>query len=406
MSIKERLANPRFRRIVYAAAAIITAGLIGMGAYYGGRVSTDDAQVDGHIAPVASKVYGNVVQVLAQDNQHVKAGDVLIRLDDRDYQVKVDQARAALALAEAQAQAADANIPLTQGTTSSATSKSTALVTAMAAEFERARVAYEQAAGPDLLAARANVDAKQAQSEKATSDMERMKPLLKNTEISQQEFDSYSAIARVAQSDLIAAQQNIETKEKERDIRKATMLIAQAQLQRAQAELSGSHAEEQKVPIRNAEAASAFAAVQKAKADLEAAELQLSYATITSPIDGVVTKKSAEVGQVIQPGQQLMILIPLSHVWVTANFKETQLADVRAGQEAEIKVDMYGKSFKGHVDSIAGATGARTSLLPPENATGNFVKVVQRIPVKILVDSNADFILRPGMNVDATILTK
>ena len=158
--------------------------------------------------------------------------------------------------------------------------------------------------------------------------------------------------------------------------------------------------------IRTADVGTASAAIAAARANLEAAELQLSYTTITAPIDGVVTRKSVEVGQMVQPGQGLMTVIPLQDTWVTANFKETQLADVHSGQRAEIHVDMYGKSVWGHVDSIAGATGSKMSLLPPENATGNFVKVVQRIPVKILVDPQNSLILRPGMNVDVTIFTK
>jgi len=146
--------------------------------------------------------------------------------------------------------------------------------------------------------------------------------------------------------------------------------------------------------------------VESARAALDAAVLTLSYATIVSPIDGVVTRKSVELGQIVQPGQGLMTVIPLQDTWVTANFKETQLSDVKPGQRAEIHVDMYGQTVIGHVDSIAGATGSRLSLLPPENATGNFVKVVQRIPVKILVDQTNGLILRPGMNVDVTIFTK
>jgi membrane fusion protein (multidrug efflux system) len=146
--------------------------------------------------------------------------------------------------------------------------------------------------------------------------------------------------------------------------------------------------------------------VEQERANLANAELQLSYTTVASPVDGVVTRKSVEVGQVIAPGQGLMTVIPLHGTWVTANFKETQLANVHTGQRAEIHVDMYGRSVEGRVDSIAGATGARMSLLPPENATGNFVKVVQRIPVKIVVAKDEGLILRPGMNVDVKIFTK
>lgn len=167
-----------------------------------------------------------------------------------------------------------------------------------------------------------------------------------------------------------------------------------------------SQANRREVPIRASDVGTASATVAEARANLETAELMLSYTTVTASIDGVVTRKSVETGQIVQPGQGLMAIIPLQDTWVTANFKETQLADVRPGLRAEIRVDMYGKSVGGRVDSIAGATGSRLSLLPPENATGNFVKVVQRIPVKILVDHQTDLILRPGMNVDVTIFTK
>jgi membrane fusion protein (multidrug efflux system) len=186
------------------------------------------------------------------------------------------------------------------------------------------------------------------------------------------------------------------------------MLAAKAQVDQARAMVAQSMANHKQVTIHEADRASAEAAVATAQADLEAAELQLSYTTIAAPSDGVVTRKSVEAGQIIQPGQGLFTLIPLNDVWVTANFKETQLAKVRPGQKAEIDVDMYGKTVTGYVDSIAGATGARLSLLPPENATGNYVKVVQRIPVKILLDpaSSDKAVLRPGMNVEATIITK
>jgi len=179
-------------------------------------------------------------------------------------------------------------------------------------------------------------------------------------------------------------------------------------VRQAQAAVSQAQANRKQVDVQAAAAASATAAIAQARADLEAAELSLSYTAITAPLDGVVTRKSVEVGEIVQPGQDLFVIVPLSDVWVTANFKETQLADVRPGQKAEVHVDMYGRTFTGHVDSIAGATGSRLSLLPPENASGNFVKVVQRIPVKILLDPipPEKAVLRPGMNVDATIITK
>ena len=401
------LANPHVRAVaIVIGAVLLVITCAGLYYYYRDLESTDDAQVDGDIDPIAPKVYGSVSDVLIDDNQQVKSGQVLIRIDPRDYQAKVAQARAALAIAVAQAKAAETGVPLTQETTTSTTSGSAAQVAAGEAYYERSRVAYEQAEGADLAFAKANVDAKQAAAEKADSDLRRMKPLATKQEISQQELDAYSATAQVAQSELEAARQKVQAAQKEIDIRRNAMVNAKADLTRARAGLAHARASEKEVPISSAKAASARAVVAKAQADLEAAQLQLSYCTITAPMDGVVTRKSVEPGQIIQPGQQLFILVPLDRVWVIANFKETQLAKVHPGQQAEIDVDMYGKTFTGRVDSIAGATGARSSLLPPENATGNFVKVVQRIPVKIRVDENKGFVLRPGMNVDATINTR
>jgi membrane fusion protein (multidrug efflux system) len=186
------------------------------------------------------------------------------------------------------------------------------------------------------------------------------------------------------------------------------VLAAQAQVEQAQALIREANANRKQVDVRTADVHSADAAIAQARANYEAATLNLSYTTITAPADGAVTRKSVEAGQVLQPGQDLLVLVPLSNVWVTANFKETQLAKVHPGDRAEVHVDMYGSSFTGHVDSIAGATGSRLSLLPPENATGNFVKVVQRIPVKIILDPipPEKAVLRPGMNVDATIFTE
>jgi len=273
-------------------------------------------------------------------------------------------------------------------------------------ELERLRASYVQASGSDLSYAEANVRSKQASQERAQADLERMKPLVAKTEISQLQFDSYTAAARVAQSELEAAQQKLASARDEATIRKTALDGAQTRVDQAKAQLGTSVANRKQVDIRTADAGTASAAVAAARANLEAAELQLGYTTVVAPVDGVVTRKSVEVGQIVQPGQGLMTVVPLQDTWVTANFKETQLADVHPGQRVEIHVDMYGKNLGGRVDSIAGATGARMSLLPPENATGNFVKVVQRIPVKILVDRQSDLVLRPGMNVDVIIFTK
>ena len=247
---------------------------------------------------------------------------------------------------------------------------------------------------------------KQASNERAQADLARMKPLLDKAEISRLQYDAYQASARVAESELRATQEQVASVQQNAGIKKAAVAAAQSRVSLAQAQVEASLANRKQVDVRRAESGTAAAGVASARANLAAAELQLSYTTLVAPVDGAVTRKSVEPGQIVQPGQGLMTIIPLQDVWVTANFKETQLDKVHAGQRAEIKVDMYGRSVTGHVDSIAGATGSRLSLLPPENATGNFVKVVQRIPVKILIDQANGLVLRPGMNVDATIFTK
>jgi membrane fusion protein (multidrug efflux system) len=233
-----------------------------------------------------------------------------------------------------------------------------------------------------------------------------MKPLVDKEEISRQQYDSYVAAARVAESELRAAQEKLGSAQKEAGIRQAALRAVESRVNQAKAQVAASVANQRQVSIRTADAGSASAAIAAARANLAAAQLQLSYTEIVAPLDGVVTRKAVEVGNIVQPGQGLMTVIPLQDVWVTANFKETQLARVRPGQRAEITVDMYGRKVGGRVDSIAGATGSRLSLLPPENASGNFVKVVQRIPVKILVDRDDSLTLRPGMNVDVTIFTR
>ncbi|HVN81110.1 MAG TPA: HlyD family secretion protein [Terriglobia bacterium] len=404
-----KMSNPRLRKMILGSLIVVIAALaVALYQHYRYRVTTDDAQVDGHITPIASKIYGNVVEVMVEDNQKVKRGQVLVRLDPRDYQARVDQLRAALALAEGQSHAAQVGVPLTHETTQSGTSAAEAQLSAAEADYQQAKVAEEKASTSELAYARANVDARQAAYERAKADLARMKPLVDKAEISQQQYDAFLAAARVAESELKAAQEKAATASQEVETAHAKTLSSAAKVSQARATLAQSIAGQKQVTIRSAEATSAVAAVSQARANLAASELQLSYTTIVAPSDGVVTKKSVEVGQIVQMGQGLMVLIPLHDVWVTANFKETQLDHVHPGQQAEIEVDMYGKTFKGKVDSIAGATGARLSLLPPENATGNYVKVVQRIPVKIVLDPGVldQEVLRPGMNVVATILTK
>jgi membrane fusion protein (multidrug efflux system) len=391
--------------IIFVLLIALAAG-IAFYLHFQDRVSSDDANVDGHISAIAPKISGNVVEVLVLDNQAVKAGDVLVRIDARDFQAKVALAKAALLEAESKAHSAQQVVPWTNATTESAMAGAAAQLADARAEQERARLSFEQASSSELAYAEANVRAKQAANQRAQADLERMKPLSEKAEISKQQYDSYVASALVAESELRASQEQLSSKQKDAGIRKSAMDAAASRVGQAQAMLSGTEANRRQVPIRTSDAGTAAASVAAARANLDAAELQASYTSIVAPIDGMVTRKSVEVGQIVAPGQGLMAIIPLHDVWVTANFKETQLANVRPGQKAEIKVDMYGRSVSGHVDSIASATGSKLSLLPPENATGNFVKVVQRIPVKILVDPQQELVLRPGMNVDVTIFTK
>jgi len=413
--VDERPAQATVRRPANRSRALLVilgGGLVvalvaaGFWLHFRYRVSSDDAQVDGHIVPMSAKVFGSVLEVPVNDNQAVKAGDVLVRIDPRDLQAKVDQEKAALALALSQADAARVTVPMTRDTTHSGTSGMSAAVGASQAQVAQADAAVGQAT-TDVAVARSNLAAAQASNEKAQADLARMRPLVAKAEISQQEFDSYTAAAKVAEAQLKAAQDRVRWSEQGITTARAAAAAARARVEQMQAELAQSTAGERQVLVSSAQAVSASAHVQEARANLAAAELNLSYTTIVAPADGVVTKKSVEPGQIVQPGQNLMAIIPLKDVWVTANFKETQLAKVHAGQKAEIDVDMYGRTIEGKVDSIAGGTGARMSLLPPENATGNFVKVVERIPVKIVFDALPDgVILRPGMNVNATIITK
>ena len=373
----------------------------------GSHVSNDDAQVDGHIGYVSSRVSGIVQQVPVENGTFVKAGQLLAVIDPRDYQAKVEQAKAALALAESHAHAAHAAVPLTRDTTQSTTAQVISQLAAAEAEYYRTQRSYTQVSTSEIDLARSNIASAKATYNQSQADLNRMQPLAAKEEISQRQFDSYVAAERVASSRLQAAQDRLVAAQQRAEISEQEVATAKAKMEAARAVVAQSHASEQQVTVMPARATSAGAAIEQARANLRAAELQLAYTRIVAPTEGEVTRKTAEVGQFAQPGQALMTIVPLHLIWVTANFKETQLADVHPGQRAEVKVDMYGRKIQGRVDSMAGATGTRMSLLPPENASGNFVKVVQRIPVRIVFDRIPErLVLRPGMNADVTIYTK
>jgi membrane fusion protein (multidrug efflux system) len=399
--------NSKVRRLFLLGGAVLIAGVTGLFFYFHNRESTDDAQVDGHITPIASKVYGRVAEVLVQDNQQVKVGQVLVKIDPRDYEASLDQARAALALAESEAQSAGVDVPRTRENVASGTSSADAQLAGAEADLARAQATYDQARTADLAWAQANVDKSRANAQLAQADLARYAPLLEKGEISKQLYDAAKANADATASALKADQEKLVQAERSVDITKAQLNAAKARVDQAHATVSSAHADVMQVRMRSADAQAKLAKVQQARAVLEAAQLNLSYTEIVAPVAGVATHKQVETGQIVQAGQGLLVVVPLQDVWVTANFKETQLKNMKPGQKAEVKVDTYGKTFPGHVDSIAGATGAVLSLLPPENATGNYVKVVQRIPVKIVLEPIAPekAILRPGMNVDATVVT-
>lgn len=401
------LANPKLKRLLFAGGAVVLAGIVGLFFYFHNRESTDDAQVDGHITPMASKVYGRVAQVLVDDNQAVKTGQVLVKIDPRDYQAALDQAKASLALAEDEARSAGVDVPRTRENVESGTSSADAQLMAAQADLARAQATYEQSQTADLAWAQANIEKSRANAELAKADLARYTPLMEKGEISKQQYDAAKANADASSSGLKADQEKLAQAQRNVEVAKAQRDAAKARVEEARAGVTSAQANVKQVSMKTADAQAKVAKVEQARAALEAAQLNLSYTEIIAPVDGVATHKQVEVGQIVQAGQGLLVVVPLQNVWVTANFKETQLRNMKPGQKAEVKVDTYGKTFSGHVDSIAGATGSVLSLLPPENATGNFVKVVQRIPVKIVLDPipQEKAVLRPGMNVDATVVT-
>ncbi|HXT25103.1 MAG TPA: HlyD family secretion protein [Candidatus Eisenbacteria bacterium] len=402
------LANPRTQRLLLGAGLVVLAALVGLFLYYRNRESTDDAQVDGHITAISSKIYGRVAEVQVTDNQEVKAGQILVKLDPRDYQAALEQAKAQLTLAESDAKSAGVDVPRTQLSVQSGTSSADAQLAGSQADLMRAETSYDQAKTADLAWAQANVEKSRANAALAQADLERYTPLLEKGEISKQQFDAAKANADATASALKADQEKLAQAERGIEIAKAQLDAAKARVLQAQAGVVSAKADTKQVLMRQADAQGKIAKVEQARAAVEAALLNLEYATVVAPVDGVATHKQVEVGQIVQQGQGLMVVVPLRDVWITANFKETQLRSMKAGQKAEVKVDTYGKTFSGHVDSIAGATGAVLSLLPPENATGNYVKVVQRVPVKIVLDPipQEKAVLRPGMNVVATVISK
>jgi membrane fusion protein, multidrug efflux system len=375
--------------------------------HYSGRESTDDAQLEGHVTQISAQVGGHIVEVAVRDNEFVDAGRVLVRIDPRDYQAAVDRARAELADAKATAAAAGIGVPIAEiSTTSDVTSAAGGVEDARAAVA--AAEAQIDAARAELVAAEARVREKEAAATRTARDIERLEPLVEKDEIPRQQFDAAIAAAEAARAAADASRSEVVAARTAVAVAERRARQARAGTTRAQAALQASQTGPRELEISKAKAASAEARVKQAEAALAQASLNLERTTICAPAAGIVSRKVVERGQVVQPAQPLLAVVPLDDVWVVASYKETQLRNIRTGQRAVVEVDALGRELTGHVDSIGAATGAKFSLLPPENATGNYVKVVQRVPVKIVFDPGQDsgHLLRLGMSVVPTVFTK
>ncbi|HJY29210.1 MAG TPA: HlyD family secretion protein [Pyrinomonadaceae bacterium] len=428
----------KHKKILSVAAVVLIIGLI-FGVRYWlyarSHESTDDAFIDGHIIQVSPKASGYVKKIYVNDNQQVKAGDLIAELDARDYEVKLQQAQAALDAGLAKENEAKTNVSLTRATSSATIQQARAAVRKSRTEVasSRAGAAGSQSRANQAAAAvttaqanlaqmQAQVVAAQAEATRAAADVSRYQALYAKDEVSKQQLDQAVATANTARAELEAAHQRVAAAEARVNEARSAQSAATQTAQQAQTQIGGAQAgvnealgrlaqantAPQSVAVSEAQAATAGATTEQLRAQVAQAELELSYTKIYAPETGRVTRKSVEEGALVQVGQPLMAIVP-GDVWVTANFKESQIGRMAPGQSVEISVDAYpDKTFKGHVDSIQAGTGARFSLIPPENATGNYVKVVQRVPVKIVFDEPPDpkHMLAPGMSVVPEVKVK
>jgi membrane fusion protein, multidrug efflux system len=377
------------RWIIGAAVVVVLVGGIFLWRYFSGFETTDDAQVDVHLYPVSARISGYVQAVHVGDNQYVQEGATLVEIDPKDYQVAVARAQANLENAEAAARALNIDVPISSVDT-------TSQLKFTSSDIENAKSAI--AAGEkQVAAAQARILEAEAENMKAQDDVQRYHLLLVKDEVPKQTYDHAIAAAQTDTAAVTAAKAEEEAAEQNVDEARSRLIEAIARNESARAG-------PQRVASTRARALSAVADRRQRKAELDQAELNLGYTKVLAPVSGEVTKKVV-VGLNVDPGEQLLTVVPLDEVWITANFKETQLKRMRPGQKVKISCDSNGRSYQGHVDSVAGATGPLFSLLPPENATGNYVKIVQRVPVKIVLEpgENHDRQLRPGMNVEAKV---
>jgi membrane fusion protein (multidrug efflux system) len=376
------------KQVVFGAIgfAVLCIAAVFLILYLRSYESTDDAQVDGHLNAVSTRVMGTVEHVYVEDSQIVGAGQLLVELDPRDFNNALEQTKASYASAEAQLKAENPNVPIvrtsnesTIATNQDAVSSAQAAIIAAEQEYQNRLAMLRQAEANDA---------------KAQLELVRYRELVRKEEVSHEQFDNYDAAAKAQAASVSGAKASAEAARKSID-------QARAQFSQVQARLTESlRNAPRNVLVREAGVEARQAAVLSAKAQSDQAELNLSYTKIFAPAGGIVTNKTVEVGQRVEPGEQLLIVTQTEDIWITANFKETQLKKMHAGQAVDVRVDTYGRKYHGYIQSMPGATGARTSLLPPENATGNFVKVVQRLPVRIRLNDgeNNDHLLRPGMS--------
>jgi len=390
-------AKPKSRRrfIVIGVIALLVVGALLFWWHSTYYEDTDDAQVNGHLIQISSRIAGQIIKVNVDENQSVNKGDVLVEIDPKDFQVAVQQAEANLQSAEASYEAAKVTVPVTNINTGSALSSAGADVHGSTAQIGQAE--------RQLDAAKARVVQAQANATKSDADLERYRPLVEKDVISKQQFDAAVAAADANKAALVEAQANVIAAED-------NVRVARDRLAQSEASLKNAQTAPQQVAIQKARADQAAALVAQAQAQFEQAKLNLSYTKIIAPEAGIVTRKSVEINQNVSVGQNMMTLVSLDDIWITANFKETQLEHMRAGQPVVIEVDAYGgKKYDGKITQIGGATGSVLSLFPPENATGNYVKVVQRVPVRIDLTNpqqNSDHLLRPGLSVEPKVTIK
>lgn len=429
--------TPIYKRPVFLLVMLtilIVGGVFGVRYWLFSRSheTTDDAFIDGHIVQISPKISGYVAKVYVTDNQQIKEGDLIAELDARDLEAKLTQAKAALQAGEAQRRQAQAGVSLTRANTRASVEQASAVVqqartgvetARAAAAAERSRINQADSAIATAQAsvsqARAQVVAAQAEATRAGADVQRYQELFNRDEVSRQRLDQAIATAQTANAQVEAARQRVAAAEAQVNEARAAQAAAVETARRVQSQIGGAQAQvnealgrlslantaPQQVAVSEAQASTAGANLEELRAAVAQAELELSYTKIYAPENGRVTRKTVEEGALVQVGQPLAAIVP-GEVWVTANFKESQLGNLHPGQPVEIKVDAYPKkTFKGHVDSVQAGTGARFSMLPPENATGNYVKVVQRVPVKIVFDEQPDVNspLAPGMSVEPEV---